>query len=290
MVSAEEPSRKRLDKCFSRGAIKPPANARTPSSPKLMTSSWYCGTPPTRLASVLLLPLLSHQLMALKRKDTSACPLWMSPWLRISARPRLMDGRRGRAIRPSCASALAGCAYSAAGQAASALHSTAVLQVFQAKMLTIEEAGLDAASLRDLRSATNLALRTTKATAQAIGHSLSSLVVLECHDGGDVRGGQSSLPRRSGFVRQPVWTSCLDFAGPESFLLKLAILWVHLTNIFQASPSLGLSIQYGRQVSTLWDDNPGHGWPYGSACARCILWTPLALTPTWVLGLSRSTS
>ncbi len=123
---------------FSRGAIKPPANTRPPSSPKIMTSSRYCGMPPTRLASVLLLPLFSHQLTALKRKDTSACPLWMSPWPRISARPQLSDGRRGRAIRPSCTLALAGRAYSAAGQASSALHSTAVLQVFQAKILTSE--------------------------------------------------------------------------------------------------------------------------------------------------------
>ncbi len=28
------------------------------------------------------------------------------------------------------------------------------------------------------------------------------------HDNGDERGGQSSLPRRSGLVRQPFWTSC----------------------------------------------------------------------------------
>ncbi len=102
----------------------------------------------------------------------------MSPW---AGRDALSDGRRGRAILPSCASALAGRAYSAAGQAALPLHTTAVLQVFQNKMLTSEEAGLDAASLRDLRSMTDLALRATKATAQAIGRSLSSLVVLECH-------------------------------------------------------------------------------------------------------------
>ncbi len=61
------------------------------------------------------------------------------------------------------------------------LHSMAVLQVFQAKMLTNEEAGLDAASLRDLRSASDLALCVTKATAQAIGLSMSSLIVLERH-------------------------------------------------------------------------------------------------------------
>ncbi len=76
-------------------------------------------------------------------------------------------------------SALAGRAYSAAGQAASALHS--VLHVSQAEMLANEEAGLDSASLRDLRSMTDLALRATKATAQAIGRSMSSLIMLECH-------------------------------------------------------------------------------------------------------------
>ncbi len=57
----------------------------------------------------------------------------------------------------------------------------AVLQVFQAKMLANEEASLDSASLRDLRSATDLALRTTKATTQAIGRSTSSLIMLDRH-------------------------------------------------------------------------------------------------------------
>ncbi len=61
-----------------------------------------CRTP-TRLASVLLLQLLSHPLTTLKKKDTSTCLLWMSLWPHISARPQLSDGRRGRAIRPSCA-------------------------------------------------------------------------------------------------------------------------------------------------------------------------------------------
>ncbi len=61
------------------------------------------------------------------------------------------------------------------------LHFMAVLQVFQAKMLTNKDAGLDSASLRDLRSATDQALHATKATAQAIGRSMSSLIMLERH-------------------------------------------------------------------------------------------------------------
>ncbi len=52
---------------------------------------------------------------------------------------------------------------------------------FEAKMLANEEAGLDSVSLRDLRSMTDLALHATKATAQAIGRSMSSLIVLERH-------------------------------------------------------------------------------------------------------------
>ncbi len=88
---------------FSRGAIRPSVNAHPPSYPKFMTSSQNRGAPPTHLASVLLLPLLSHRLMALKRKDTRTCLLWMSLWPHISAHPQLSDGRRGRAIRPSCA-------------------------------------------------------------------------------------------------------------------------------------------------------------------------------------------
>ncbi len=90
---------------FFRGAIKPPTNA-PPSSPKSTMSSLNRGAPPTCLASVLLPPQPSLPLTALKRRNTSACPLWMSPWPCISARPRLSYGRRGWAIPPSRAEPL----------------------------------------------------------------------------------------------------------------------------------------------------------------------------------------
>ncbi len=91
---------------FSRGAIRPLANARPPSSLKSMTSSLNRGVSSTRLASVLLPLLPSPPLTTLKRRDMSTCSLWMSPWPRISAHPRLSDGRRGWAIRPSRAEPL----------------------------------------------------------------------------------------------------------------------------------------------------------------------------------------
>ncbi len=83
---------------FSHGALSSPLPTHFP---EVHTSSRYYGTPPTCLASVLLLQLLSHLLTALKKKDTSTCLFWMSLWLHISARPQLSDGRRGQAIRPS---------------------------------------------------------------------------------------------------------------------------------------------------------------------------------------------
>ncbi len=73
-------------------------------------------------------------------------------------------------------------AYVAAGQAASAIHTMAVLQAFQAKMLqTLDEEGPDSAAFKKLRSATDLALRATKKTAQGIGRCMGSLVTLMRH-------------------------------------------------------------------------------------------------------------
>ncbi len=45
----------------------------------------------------------------------------------------------------------------------------------------VDESEPDPATLTELRSATDLDLRATKTTAQAIGRSMASLVVLECH-------------------------------------------------------------------------------------------------------------
>ncbi|KAL0183542.1 hypothetical protein M9458_019238, partial [Cirrhinus mrigala] len=88
--------------------------------------------------------------------------------------PPTAIGWKAKASHPSkpcrTTSALAGRAYASAGQAASA------------KLLAeTDKSALDTATLTELRSATDLALRATKATAQAIGRSMASLVVLERH-------------------------------------------------------------------------------------------------------------
>ncbi|MGL4351039.1 MAG: hypothetical protein ACRCT2_10830 [Plesiomonas shigelloides] len=77
---------------------------------------------------------------------------------------------------------LAGKAYASAGDAASALHAMAVLQVFQAKILqSLDSGSLEADATRDLRAATDFALMATKRTAQAIGRSMGFMVVLHRH-------------------------------------------------------------------------------------------------------------
>ncbi len=54
---------------------------------------WHC----TAWTDGLPLPSIRWRLplTVLKRRDMSTCPLCMSPWPRISACPRLSDGRRG---------------------------------------------------------------------------------------------------------------------------------------------------------------------------------------------------
>ncbi len=93
---------------------------------------------------------------------------------------------RGNPLLPSRAcrysSALTGSAYAACGEAASALHAMALLQVHQAKALRdLHEGGHDPEVLKELRTATDLALRATKVTARSLGRAMSTMVVQERH-------------------------------------------------------------------------------------------------------------
>ncbi len=77
---------------------------------------------------------------------------------------------------------LANKAYASDGEAASALHAMAVLQVFQAKLLQAAEGGaLTAEATKDLRAATDFALMATKRAAQAVGKAMGFMVVLQRH-------------------------------------------------------------------------------------------------------------
>ncbi len=121
---------------FSWGAIKAPRQPSSPFFPEVHTRSRYYGMPPTHVSSVLLLQLLSHQLTALKKKDTSTCRL-LDESVAAHCCPPTAIGWKGEG-EPSIQavqSHICTCwtwPTRAAGQAASALHSMAVLQVFQA--------------------------------------------------------------------------------------------------------------------------------------------------------------
>ncbi len=93
--------------------------------------------------------------------------------------PRTASTWRGNPLLPSRAcrhsSALTGSAYAACGEAASALHTMALLQVHQAKALRdLHEGGHDPGFLSELRTATDLALQATKVTARSLGRAMSS--------------------------------------------------------------------------------------------------------------------
>ncbi len=73
-------------------------------------------------------------------------------------------------------------AYSAAGQAASALHAMAILQVHQAKALKqVHEGSTDPGLMQELRTASDFALWATKVMARSLGKAMSTMVVQERH-------------------------------------------------------------------------------------------------------------
>ncbi len=101
--------------------------------------------------------------------------------------PSLAPSWKSRPILPSkpcrTTSALIGKSYIAAGQAGMALHTMAILQAYQADVLKEmdEGTGLTPEAVKELRRATDLALRATKHTARALGRTMAGSVAAERH-------------------------------------------------------------------------------------------------------------
>ncbi len=101
------------------------------------------------------------------------CPRNVATWRNCSRLP-------SKACKLTAA--LAAKAYSAAGQAASALHAMAILQVHQAKALKqVHEGSTDPGLMQELRTATKFGLRATKVTARPLWKVMSTMVVQERH-------------------------------------------------------------------------------------------------------------
>ncbi len=101
--------------------------------------------------------------------------------------PSLAPSWKSRPLLPTkpcrTTSALIGKSYIAAGQAGMALHTMAILQTYQADVLKEmdEGTGLTPEAVKELRRATDLALRATKHTARAVRRSMASSVAAERH-------------------------------------------------------------------------------------------------------------
>ncbi|XP_056128453.1 uncharacterized protein LOC130106389 [Rhinichthys klamathensis goyatoka] len=146
---SKEPALNRLDGCFLQRRHQPPASRPAPFLPELHAELSKSGNAPF------------------------SARLYTS----VSATLSRVDG----AAEKGTTSALVGRAF-AARQAASALHSMAILQILQADLLREwEEKGSGPAAIADLRSATDLSLRATKAAAQVIGRSMAALTATERH-------------------------------------------------------------------------------------------------------------
>ncbi len=101
--------------------------------------------------------------------------------------PSLVPSWKSHPLLPSkpcmTTSALIGKSYIAAGQAGMALHTMAILQAYQADVLKEMDEGtvLTPEAVKELRRATDLALRATKHTARAVGRSMVGSVAAESH-------------------------------------------------------------------------------------------------------------
>ncbi len=153
------------------------APLRCHSSRKCMRSSQVCGRHLLLPETNLVAPPPSPPSMVELLWGTRASPRWSGLWSHNCVQQPLPLCRVTR-VSWACkySSGLTGSAYRACGEAASALHAMALLQVYQAKALKdLHEGGHNLAVLHELRAATDLALRATKVTAQSLGHAMSTL-------------------------------------------------------------------------------------------------------------------
>ncbi len=156
----EEPSRSCLDERFLPGRRQAPQQRPSPFFPEVhdeLTRSWrspYSARLRTSASSALT------TIDGAEKKGYERMPQ-LDESVAAHLCPPTAIGWKAKASHPSkpcrTTSALAGHSYASAGQAASALHSMAVLQVYQAKLLSaVDESEPDPATLRELRSATDL--------------------------------------------------------------------------------------------------------------------------------------
>ncbi|CAM4454333.1 unnamed protein product [Leuciscus chuanchicus] len=220
----EQPAHNRLDGYFLPGERASPASRPAPFLPELheeVAKSWNAPFSARMRSSVSL--AFSAVDDAKNRGYHSLPPVEEAIAAHLYPPSA---GRRAKLALPSKAcrmtSTLLGRAFSVAGQAASALHTMATLQIFQADLLRkLDENGPDAICVPDLRSATDLALRATKSAAQAIGRSMASLTVTERHLWLTI--SEMSESERAAFLDAPLSPAGLFGTSVKDFAERFAV-------------------------------------------------------------------
>ncbi len=119
-------------------------------------------------------------------------------------------------------SSLAGNAYTACGEAASALHAMALLQVYQAKAhKELQEGSSDTGVMQELRTVTDLALWATKVISHSLGRAMSTLVVQERHLWLNL--ADMLEPDKVWFLNAPVCQAGLFGDGVENFAQQISV-------------------------------------------------------------------
>ncbi|CAM4466038.1 unnamed protein product [Leuciscus chuanchicus] len=180
----ELPSRTRLDGSFLPGERTSPESKPAPFLPELheeVAKAWNAPYSARTRSSVS--PAFSSLDNAKDRGYLSLPPVEQAIATHLCPPSA---GRRTKPVLPSKAcrmtSTLLARIFSAAGQAASALHTMATLQIFQGDLLRkLDEMGPEAICIADLRSASDLTLRATKSAAQAMGRCMASATVAKRH-------------------------------------------------------------------------------------------------------------
>ncbi|KAA0721247.1 hypothetical protein E1301_Tti018144 [Triplophysa tibetana] len=159
--SPEEPTRSRLDEWFLPGRRLAPRQRTSPFFPNSPGHSAHPIRPCLRPSSYSTLTSVDG---AEEKGCEKLPPLYESVAAHLC--PPSAIGWKAKASHPSksCKTtlALAGRAFSSARKAASALHSMAELQLYQAKLLQgMDESSTYSAPFKELRSARDMALRAT---------------------------------------------------------------------------------------------------------------------------------
>ncbi len=182
----DEPRASKLDEWFLSGAHSKPERRKLPFFSDLhreISGSWKQPFS-SRLTNAAAADFTN--LVGSVEQGYTAMPV-VEDTLASHLSPSLAPSWKSRPLLPSkpcrTTSALIGKSYIAAGQAGMALHTMAILKAYQADVLKEmdEGTGLTPEAVKELRRATDLALRATKHTARAVGRSMAALVAAECH-------------------------------------------------------------------------------------------------------------